>query len=91
MYQVYVEGFPTSGGKWQISTAGGAQPQWRGDGKDLFYLAPDSKLMALEVNGAGSAFSAGIPKVLFEVNLFTIFPGGGGALYYAPRVTGNAL
>jgi serine/threonine protein kinase/Tol biopolymer transport system component len=88
-YQVYVEGFPTSGGKWQVSTAGGAQPQWRGDGKELFYLTPDRKLMAVEVNGAGSAFTAGIPKVLFELNVSLVFPGGGGAICYAPTRDGQ--
>ncbi len=40
-WQVYVQSFPASGGKWQVSTNGGAQPQWRRDGKELFYLSPD--------------------------------------------------
>jgi len=88
-YQVYVESFPTSGGKWQVSAAGGAQPQWRGDGKELFYLAPNRKLMAVEVNGAGSAFTAGIPKVLFELNVRTDFPGGGAAMHYAATHDGQ--
>jgi len=82
-FQVYVESFPTSGGKWQVSAAGGAQPQWRADGKELFYVAPDRKLMAVEVNGAGAAFTAGIPKVLFELNVISAFPGGGSVMHYA--------
>ena len=88
-YQIYVEGFPTSGGKWQVSTAGGGQPQWRGDGKELFYLAPDRKLMAVEVNGARSAFTSGIPKVLFELNVINIFPGGGATIPYAATRDGQ--
>ena len=88
-FQVYVESFPTSGGKWQVSTAGGAQPQWRGDGKELFYVTPDRKLMAVEVDGAGSAFTTGIPKVLFELNVRAIFPGGGGAINYAATRDGK--
>jgi Tol biopolymer transport system component/tRNA A-37 threonylcarbamoyl transferase component Bud32 len=74
-YEVYVQSFPSSGGKWQISTGGGAQPQWRRDGKELFYLAPDRKLMAVEVNGAGATFVAGVPKPLFEAHVSAIFPG----------------
>jgi Tol biopolymer transport system component len=35
-FQIYVQSFPSSGGKWQVSTNGGAQPQWRRDGKELF-------------------------------------------------------
>ena len=63
--EVYVQSFPASGGKWQISTTSGSQPQWRHDGKELFYLAPDQKLMAVAVQ-AGSTFEAEVPKALFE-------------------------
>ena len=65
---VYVQSFPPAGGKWQISTAGGSDPQWRKDGKELFYLA-DAKMMAVEVKTAASNFEAGIPKVLFEARV----------------------
>ena len=88
-YQIYVESFPTSGGKWQVSATGGAQPQWRGDGKERFYLAPDRKLMVVEVNAAGSAFTAGVPKVLFDVNVLGVFPGGGSAMHYAATRDGQ--
>jgi dipeptidyl aminopeptidase/acylaminoacyl peptidase len=73
-YQVYVQSFPSSGSKWQVSTNGGAQPQWRRDGKELFYLAPDRKLMAVEVNGAGPTFVPGVPKPLFEPRVSAVFP-----------------
>ena len=70
--QVYVRTFAGalsgSGGKWQISTAGGSEPMWRGDGKELFYLN-GNKVMAVEVNGDGESFRAGIPKELFEARL----------------------
>jgi Tol biopolymer transport system component len=56
----------TSGGKWQLSTAGGTQPRWRRDGKEIFYLAPDNKLMATVVNGQGSAFEVGAVRPLFD-------------------------
>ena len=65
---VYVQDFAgtsKSTGKWQISTTGGNQPLWRRDGKELFYLAPDRKLMAVEIR-AGATFEAGAPRPLFQ-------------------------
>jgi serine/threonine protein kinase len=83
-FQVYVQSFPASGGKWQISTNGGAQPQWRHDGKELFFIGSDRKLMAVEVNGAESTFKAGIPKALFEARTIPTVPFlGFNASYYA--------
>jgi Tol biopolymer transport system component len=63
--RVYVQTVPVSGAKLQISTAGGSQPRWRRDGKELFYLAADGKLMAVPVKLAPS-FEAGTPQPLFE-------------------------
>ena len=54
-----------SGARWQISTNGGNDPYWRGDGKELFYLS-GNKLMPVEVNGDGESFQSGNPKELFE-------------------------
>ncbi|MCA1602594.1 MAG: protein kinase, partial [Acidobacteria bacterium] len=72
-WQVYVQSF-SAGGKWQVSTEGGAQPQWRRDGRELFYLATDRKLMAVEVKGDGSTFERGVPNALFELRIPN-FPG----------------
>ncbi|PYS57229.1 MAG: hypothetical protein DMF74_26580 [Acidobacteria bacterium] len=69
--EVYVRSFPAAGGKWQISNGGGAQPHWRRDGKELFYLSPDKKLMAVEVNGSSGTFEAGIPKALFDLRIIS--------------------
>ena len=66
--EVYVQAFPISTGKWQISKDGGSQPRWRRDGKEIFYLAPDSRLMAVAVT-AGSTFEADSPKPLFEAGV----------------------
>ncbi len=63
--EIYVQPFPGPGGKWQISTAGGSMPAWRRDGKELFYIAPDSKLMVARVR-TGSTFEAEVPESLFE-------------------------
>jgi eukaryotic-like serine/threonine-protein kinase len=64
--EVYVAPFPGPGGRWQISTAGGIRPRWRRDGTEIFYLAPDNKLMAAAVNGKGSSFEVDAVKPLFQ-------------------------
>jgi hypothetical protein len=64
-WEIYVTSFPEARGKWQVSTGGGEQPRWRGDGKELFYLSSDSKMMAVSV-GTGSNFDAGTPVALFQ-------------------------
>jgi serine/threonine protein kinase len=70
--KIFVRGFPLVGGaadsKWQISDRSGNQPQWRGDGKELFFLEGNT-LMAVEVNTEGVSFSAGTPRPLFSVNI----------------------
>jgi Tol biopolymer transport system component len=49
--EIYVAPFAGPGGKRQVSSAGGSQPRWRRDGNEIFFLAPDNKLMAAEVSG----------------------------------------
>ncbi len=62
--EVYVQPFPGPGPKIQISTAGGVQPKWRRDGKELFYRVDGTgKLMTVEVKADGQ-FQAGVPQVL---------------------------
>jgi Tol biopolymer transport system component len=87
-WQVYVRSFPDPGGKWQVSTNGGGQPQWRRDGRELFYLSADRKLMAVEVNGSGPTFDAGTPKELFTVRIQSVgLPGPRN--YYAATKDGQ--
>jgi hypothetical protein len=62
--EVYVQSFPAAGGKWQISTGGGDQAQWRRDGKELFYMAPDKNLMAVPI-ATNNSFAPGSPVALF--------------------------
>jgi hypothetical protein len=62
-----VTSFPEAHGKWQVSNTGGDQPRWRADGKELFYLSNDSKIVAVPVK-TGSNFDAGTPAVLFQAN-----------------------
>ncbi len=59
---------PATGGKWLISTAGGAEPRWGEGGKELYYLAADGKLMAVEI-ATNQVFQPGVPKALFQTPL----------------------
>jgi len=63
--EVYVESFPVRGNKRQVSVGGGVQPRWRRDGKELFYLATDGRLMATPISG-GATFTHGVAKPLFK-------------------------
>ncbi len=66
-WEIYVTSFPEAQGKWQVSNAGGDQPKWRSDGKELFYLSNDGKIMAVPVK-TGANFDAGTPMALFQAN-----------------------
>jgi Tol biopolymer transport system component len=66
--EVYVQTFPLAGGKWQISTSGGDQPHWRRDGKELYYIAPDKKLMAVSVK-LGDTLESGAAIPLFQTQV----------------------
>ena len=65
-FEVYVETIPRSDRKWPVSTNGGYEPRWRGDGREIYYLSEDRKLMAVVV-GVGPSF--GIPKPLFQTRV----------------------
>ena len=66
--EVYVGTFPEPGAKQRISTSGGSGPKWRGDGRELFYLAADERLMAVSVK-PGVAFEASAPEALFKTRI----------------------
>ena len=62
--EIYARSFPGPGGKWQVSADGGADPHFSADGKEIYYRAPDQKVMAVDVK-IGAGFEAGVPKALF--------------------------
>jgi Tol biopolymer transport system component len=80
--EVYVTAFSTSGqdardgrdhdarrpGRWQVSTAGGVLPRWKGDGTELYYVAPDHRLMAARVDGRSPAFTVAGVDPLFQLD-----------------------
>ena len=63
--EVYVQTFPGGRGKWQISPNGGTQPQWRRDGRELFYVSAERQLIAVSVNQRDEGFEAGTQERLF--------------------------
>jgi Tol biopolymer transport system component len=67
--EIYVQPFPLSGGKWQISTDGGNDARWRPDGKEIFYIAPDRTLMAVQVSTDGDALEPSAPVPLFPTRI----------------------
>ena len=65
--EVYLAPFPGPGGKRQVSPAGGTFPQWRRDGKEVFFVTPDSSLAAAEVSVQGATVEIGAPHPLFKL------------------------
>ena len=76
--EVFVQSFPPSGFKRQVSTAGGMIPRFNSSGTELFYISADRKLMAVEVRALGSKLETGDPKPLFELRreAFEVAPDG---------------
>jgi eukaryotic-like serine/threonine-protein kinase len=64
-WEIYVTSFPDARGKWQISSSGGEQPRWRADGKELFFLSSDSKMMVAQISTTPN-FDASSPVALFQ-------------------------
>jgi eukaryotic-like serine/threonine-protein kinase len=72
--EIYVRDFSSgaehgswdAAGKWLISKDGGTNPRWRGDGKELFYVASDEKLMSVDISSK-PVFQAGVPRPLFQL------------------------
>ena len=83
-YEVYVQAFPDGGGRRQISTIGGNGPLWRGDGRELYFQAPNGELTAVGIDPATGTITA-TPSTLFS------FPAGGILItpYYSPTSDGQ--
>lgn len=95
-YQVYLVSFPAIDQKRQISTDGGVQPRWRRDGKELFYLGLDGRIMAVDLR-IDSTIDAGVPRPLFNTRLsvdpirdqFAVTADGQRFLVQVPVVVGS--
>jgi len=80
--QVFIAAFPSMSLKRQISSNGGQHPAWRRDGKELYFLAPDSTLMAVDVR-FGNGLEVSFPKPLFKTNI------SHGLMQYSPAADGR--
>src|ERR1019366_2853407 len=69
--EVFIQTLAADGGRWQISTEGGNEPDWRADGKELYYVSPDDFLTAVEIQRTGDTVRAGTSKKLFPVTRIT--------------------
>ena len=67
-FEIYAKPFSGGGATWQVSRGGGTEPQWRRDGKELFYLTPDKTLMGVEVSVSGGQLRFGVPRALFSTH-----------------------
>jgi Tol biopolymer transport system component len=67
-WEIYVSPFPAANSKWQVSRGSGEEPRWRRDGKELFYLSAEGKMMAVSVKTSPS-FESGTPLALFQTHL----------------------
>ena len=83
-FQVYVRAFPDSGGKWQISNAGGSYPVWSHNGHELFFRSGDNRIMVAAWTAKGDSFVAEQPKVWSEKQLVDFGVVGGSTYDVAP-------
>jgi Tol biopolymer transport system component len=93
--EVYVQTFPLSGQKWLISSGGGGMPRWREDGKEIFYLTEDGRVMSAELK-SDSSFENIVTKQLFQSEIkllsgypFTATPDGSRFLVNTPAEANN--
>ncbi|MFL6227625.1 MAG: protein kinase domain-containing protein [Pyrinomonadaceae bacterium] len=82
-WEVYVQPYPLTGEKWQVSNGGGGFPRWRGEGRELFYMA-SGKLMSVEPDAAGK-FESAAPRQLFQMPIKL----AGSGSPYAPTHDGS--
>ena len=87
-WDVYVQGFPEASGRWRITTDGGHQPRWNPRGGELFYLAPDRRMMSIGVRAGASAFQWDTPRPLFQTDIVDLGPYRG-SWGYAVAPDGN--
>ena len=91
--EIYVQPFPGPGPRAQISANGGAQPRWNGDGKEVFYIGPDERLMSVEVrfDPRKKTVQAAAPVPLFTVRVGEVVPQSGRRQQYVVSSDGRSF
>jgi serine/threonine protein kinase/Tol biopolymer transport system component len=81
--EIYIVTFPHGTGRWEVSPGGGDWPRWRHDGKELFYISPDNKIMSAEISEHQANLVIGKVQPLFQTNpdsspgwLYDVSPNG---------------
>jgi Tol biopolymer transport system component len=82
--EIYVQEFPEARSKWQVSPNGGRDPFWSADGRELFYRAPDARVMTVPIE-KDAAFTAGTPRPLFQARFASVTARG----LYRPTADGQ--
>jgi Tol biopolymer transport system component len=96
-FEIYAQAFPTTRGKWQMSIGGGIYPRWRRDGKELFFMSLDGRMMAAPVifGADGQSIEASTPTPIFSVQLASggnvLSPGALARPVYAVTTDGRFL
>jgi Tol biopolymer transport system component len=67
--EVFLQSFPEGRVRTQVSTTGGTQVRWSGDGKEIFYVAPDGRMMAVSIAFGGAAPDVRVPVAMFQTRL----------------------
>jgi len=86
--EIFVQAFPGPGGRWQVSTEGGRFASWHRDGKELVYIARNSRLMSVGVSASEDAFHSSEPRPLFQA---PVLVAGNGEQRYAWSADGTRL
>jgi Tol biopolymer transport system component len=91
-YEIFVQSFPTAGGKTIVSTDGGRQVRWGPSGRELFYVAPDARLMSVSMTPRpdGQGIEAAPPLALFRTRVLGV-PTGGSVVEYDVSSDGRFL
>jgi len=94
-WEVYLQSFPPSADKLMVSSTGGALPLWRDDGKELFYLTEDGRVMSVEIKSSAKLESS-VPQQLFQTRIkladdypYAINPDGSRFLINVPAETND--
>ena len=87
-YEVYVRAFPDRGAQRQISNRGGNFPRWSPNGRELFFLSPDQRIMVVDYTNKGNSFSPGVPR-LWSKQQILLRSGGGAIQPYAVAADGK--
>jgi serine/threonine protein kinase len=69
VFEVYVQHFPATAAKWQVSRGGGQQPVWSPDGRELFYISPEKQIVGVTVTTSATLFSASSPHVRIDARV----------------------